>query len=159
MDGMKTKKSLWTGLAIAGAVTLVGCANATPSGPVSWDDELDFGVPAVVLETHARVPFYPACGNEVLTWDAVAYYPYNPTQLDDFPDPAGVVTDASALGTQVTPGWARMSAPLPAVPMPEPGDDTGTLVTYEGGHAYWQSDNGALDTWLTTTELEYNWVC
>ena len=52
-----------------------------------------------------------------------------------------------------------MSAPLPAIPMPEPGDDAGTMVIYEGGHAYWESENGALNTWLTTTELDYNWIC
>ena len=40
-----------------------------------------------------------------------------------------------------------------------PGDDTGTLTIYDDGTAYWVSDNGDLDTWLTTDEITYEWVC
>ena len=156
---MKTTRSLWAALVMTGAVALAGCANVPASGPVNWDDSLDFGVPGEVLETHADVQFYPACGTEVLNWDGTAYYPYNPSQLNDFPDPTDTVTRASALGTAVTARWVGTSALLPTVPMPGPGDDNGTLVVYQGGHAYWESDNGELHTWLTTTELEHAWVC
>lgn len=146
----------------AAALALASCASAGPSGPsvpIQWDSELDLGIPGEVLDTHHDVAFYPACGTEVLNWDGTAYYPYGPSQLDDFPDPTDVVSRASALSTVASANWARMSAPLPTVPMPEPGDDTGTLVIYEGEHAYWESDNGELHTWLTTTELEYSWIC
>lgn len=160
MGPMSTlKKTLTTAATAAIAVALASCAAAAQQGPVEWDTQLDLGVPGDVLETHPDVTFYPACGNETLTWDGTVYYPYNPSQLDDFPDPTDVVTRASALETPAAPRWARMSAQLPAVAPPQPGDDTGTLVVYEGGHAYWESDNGELDAWLTTTELEYMWVC
>lgn len=166
------KKSRAAATVLAVVLTLAGCAEVAPgepgpsdpgevapTSPVSWDDEFDFGVPGEVLETHADVRFYPACGNEVMDWDGVRYYQYRPSRIHDFPDHAGVVTGASAVENLPTLTWARMGSPLPAIPMPEPGDDTGTLVIYQGGHAYWESDNGALWAWMTTTKLEYNWVC
>lgn len=156
---ISVKTRLAAGLVVA-VVALVGCATtAAEPEPVQWDDRQDFGVPGDMVATHSDVPFYPACGNEVLTWDETAYYAYKPSQIDDFPDPADVVTRASALANSPLPTWARMSAPVPAVAPPGPGDDRGTLVIYEGGHAYWESDNGELSTWLTTTELEYMWIC
>ena len=75
---MKPKTSFIAGLAVAAVLALAGCAGAASSGPVNWDDDQDFGVPGEVLETHANVPFYPACGNEILTWEGTSYYPYRP---------------------------------------------------------------------------------
>lgn len=158
MGHTKVKTSL-VRLAAVTVLVLAGCTHTPASGPVDWDDELDFGVPGEVLETHANVPFYPACGNEVLSWEGANYFPYNPTRLDSFPDPTDQVSSASARESAGLPGWARMSAPMPAIVLPGPGDDTGTLVVYEGGHAYWQSANSELSAWLTTTEVEYLWVC
>lgn len=141
------------------AAVALGACSTTPSNHVDWDGTHDFGVPGAVLETHGDVPYYPACGNEVLTWEGEDYFPYNPADIDDFPDPTAMETRASALGATAPLAWVRMSVPLPSVVPPGPGDDVGTLVIYEGGHAFWESENGALSTWLTTAELQYNWVC
>lgn len=142
-------------LAAAAALWLGGCASGTgPSGPVDWDEELELGTPGEQVAVTHDVDFYPACGNETLTLDGTTWYPFTPANGEDFVAP-------SALGDLPTVGWSRASAvrALPGVVAPGPGDDTGTLVEYEGGFAHWTSDNGALETWLTTTQITYTWVC
>lgn len=37
-------------------------------------------------------------------------------------------------------------------------DDVGTLTVYEDGSAYWVSNSGDLDRWLTNHELAYRWA-
>jgi hypothetical protein len=63
----------------------------------------------------------------------------------------GVAADAATM--------AVAAGSVGRVVAPGPGDDVGTLVIYQNGLAYWVSDSGDLDTWLTDTELTYNWVC
>ena len=152
-------------LAATAALWLGGCAAGTArSGPVDWDEELDLGTPGEAVAVTEDVEFYPACGNETLTLDGTTWYPFTPANGEDFMVPSALASlrlgdDMFGDGAHV--GWARASAVrvLPAVVAPGPGDDTGTLVEYEGGFAHWTSDNGALETWLTTTEITYSWVC
>lgn len=158
----------WTAGAAVATLLLAGCATgAAPSGPIQWDDELDLGVPGDLVGTQSGVEFYPACGNEVLLFEDEAWYPYTPSNLEDFAGLAlalpstgrGLARASAAVLEVAVPETAVVSLAVPAVVAPEPGDDTGRLTRYEGGFAYWVSDNGSLSTWLTTTEIEYGWVC
>ena len=180
-------------VAIAATAVLLlatGCANdAESAGPF---DRQDFGTPGYVKAMTADVEFYPACGNEVLTFEGTTWYQYDPANIDEFPDPrrnieswisggfgdaeedAVIDTDADAAlgsapdvaaslpGVAVSGGGGgalAMSPGVPRVAAPELGDDIGVLVEYSGNIAYWESNSKKLATWLTTTEIEYNWVC
>ncbi|GIG53986.1 hypothetical protein Dac01nite_07380 [Demequina activiva] len=139
---------------------LGGCAaGSSPTEPVEWDQELDLGVPGETVAVTEDVEFYPACGNETLNHDGTTWYPFTPANGEDFTVPSARATDG--LGDLPTVGWSRASAvrALPAVVAPGPGDDTGTLVEFEGGFAHWVSDNGLLETWLTTTTISYSFLC
>ncbi|WP_062205472.1 hypothetical protein [Demequina salsinemoris] len=143
-------------VAVTGAA-LAGCAQTIDDPPptgdasdgISLDGRGDHGVPGDVLEADEDVSYYPACGNEVLRRDGVAWYPFTPTNLDAFPDDPLAVTASTESSAVV----------LPAVVAPGPGDDTGTLVIYVGELAYWESDSGDLATWLTMDEIQYAWEC
>lgn len=141
---------------VAAALVAAGCASGgAPSGPIDWDDELDLGVPGALIETVARVTYYPACGNEVLTYEGEDWYPFTPENIAAFPVAPRALASAPL-------GFARASAAVKAVPavaLPGPGEDEGTLTRYEGGFAHWTSSGAELETWLTTTVLEYRWVC
>ena len=149
--------------AALGLVMLGGCAapGSAPADPLDWDDELDLGAPGERIDEYAAVEYYPACGNEVLTWEGERYFPFTPAHGEDFPAahaamPASVV-ECGALG--FARASAMRAAPGRTVVAPGPGDDVGTLVVYDGGFAHWSADSGELATWLTTTELTYAWVC
>lgn len=154
---------------------MVGGCGGAPSSPVSYDQRLDLGVPGALQEVREDVGYYPACGNEVLEVGGETWFPFTPRNLDDFPDPGtdansagaladGVVTDRAgddrlpADGFTVTAAYEAFT-PVGAVAPPGPDQDRGTLLVYEGGLAYWVADSDDLDTWLTSTPLEYNWVC
>jgi hypothetical protein len=145
-------------LAIVAALTACSPQNE----PMYPGDSLLLGAPGAVIDTIEGVAYYPACSNELLEFDGVTYYPFSPANQDDFPyvgehlaptDEAQALADAGAGPRGMSRGM------LPAVVAPGPGDDTGTLTRFEGGFAYWISDNGLLSTWLTTQELTYSWVC
>ncbi|MDN4478738.1 hypothetical protein QQX10_11110 [Demequina sp. SYSU T00039] len=130
---------------------LTACASPETGGGVEYDETLDLGVPGDALQLETGVLYYPACGNEVLTWDGAPWYPYRPANVDELPaDPIGAFHAAA---------MAEPVAFVPAVVAPGPGDDRGTLVIFEGALAYWESDSGDLSTWLTRTELENWWAC
>lgn len=153
-----TRIHTWT-VAAATALMLAGCA---PSGPVDWDDELDLGVPGTVIDTVEDVEFYPACGNEVLTLEGETWYPFTPANPGDFPSTPAALASAPlgfARASAVIPMTALPTVALATVVAPGPGDATGTLTRFEGGFAWWEADSGDLETWLTTTEIEYQWVC
>ncbi len=143
------------------AALLAGCvAGNSPIGPVEWDDKLDLGVPGEVIGTEQNVRFYPACGNEVLNWEGSTWYQFTPANEDEFPVPAlAAAGPLFEVETVVLSTAGEPTSGLAAVAAPEPGDDVGTLVSYEGGFAFWVSANGRLSTWLTDDEIEYPWVC
>lgn len=142
--------------------TLLTACAPRPYGPES---SLDLGVPGDVVDAVPDVRFYPACGNEPVTVDGVTWYPFTPANLDEFPEVAALAmtSGGGGMGGGLGGGTMRaapLAAPaLPAVAAPGPGDDSGTLTVYEGGLAFWVSNSGSLETWLTTQELEYTWVC
>ncbi|WP_062210686.1 hypothetical protein [Demequina oxidasica] len=118
---------------------LTGCASGAASSP---------GEQQQVVE---GVEYYPACGNETLTFDGMTWYQFDPDNTENFPTPvAFAAADLPGLG---------MSRSTKAVVAPGPGDDTGTLVVYDGGYAYFRSDSGDFTTWLTTDKIDYNFVC
>ncbi|WP_084125281.1 hypothetical protein [Demequina sp. NBRC 110054] len=138
-------------VAFTGAV-LAGCARS-PDGGVEYGETLDLGVPGEVIETVPAVAGYPACGNEPIVYEGTTWYPFEPANLDEFPQIEAMVATGGGLGG----GTTRVA--LPAVVEPGVGDDVGTLTIYEGGLAFWISDSGGLETWLTDQELEYWWQC
>ncbi len=147
-------------LGIGGCATPGGSPDPLP-GP---DGRLDLGSPGAQIATYLGVRFYPACGNETLAYEGKVWFPFRPTNPEDFPQAVAGATDAAAAGRGLTgsgaasvPGTA--SASVGMVIAPGPGDDVGTLTVYDGGFAYWISDSGDLDTWLTDTKIEYLWVC
>ncbi|MGD8150598.1 hypothetical protein [Ornithinimicrobium sp. Y1694] len=159
----------------SGAPTSSGDAPHVTSGPVA------------VAEVHRGVPFYPACGNEVLQLDGQTWYQLLPEERDTFddsrygldspqshsPDPEfdaapirgmpSLAADLPAMPRLISagaPGFAPMSGmAFPAIPAPEPGDDVGTVTIFTDGMAHFVSDSGELERWLTTEEREYGWVC
>ena len=142
-------------MALAAVTTLAGCL-----GVRGWDGSngVDPGSnqPGEVVSVEEGVRYYPACGNETLTHGGTTWYPFRPTTPDAWVTPSAVAAPAQGgLGG----GLARVDLRVPLVAPPGPGDDTGTLTIYDNGIAYWTSDSGNLDTWLTTTRIEYTWVC
>jgi hypothetical protein len=131
--------------ATAGALGIALSLGACASGGQS-------GSPGERESVVTSVTFYPACGNETLTLDGVTWYSFEPDNPEDFQTPV-------ALGDPDSWAGMGMSRSMRAVAAPGPGDDTGTLVTYEGGYAYFVSDSGELSTWLTTDKIDYNFVC
>ena len=107
------------------------------------------------MGTYPGVAFYPACGNEILEYEGSTWYPLLPDDQKPAPTDLAQPT-AQALGAS---GGRGISTSVHFVVAPGPGDDTGTLTIFDDGTAYWVSDNGDLDTWLTTDEITYDWVC
>ncbi|SEJ61457.1 hypothetical protein SAMN05421637_2405 [Demequina mangrovi] len=122
-------------------------------GPTGFDDTIDLGIPGALIGTVGGVEGYPACHNESITYDGTTWYPFLPENLADFPEVVALASTGGGLG------GGTMRIVLPAVVAPGPGDDVGTLSVYEGGFAYWISDSGDLETWLTDRELSYPWIC
>jgi hypothetical protein len=127
-------------LTILAGAALAGCAEGAAETP---------GAQQSVIED---VAFYPACGNETLTLDGTTWYSLASDATEGFPVPL-------ALGSADTWPSKGTSRSMRAVVAPGPGDDTGTLVIYDGGYAYFRSDNGDLTRWLTTEKTEYAFVC
>lgn len=161
------RRMQWIAAVVAASVGFVvgvtACAqpgdrgvDEAPAGPVPWDTTLDLGAPGGHLATATAVSFYPACGNEVLQFDGRSWYPFAPANPSDFPADPLQADDADARAMDLA-GEPATNAGM--VIAPGPGDAVGTLVVFEGGFAYWQSDSGDLDTWLVTTEITYQWVC
>jgi len=127
-------------IALGLGVAMTGCASTTVEAP---------GAQQSVVKD---VEFYPACGNETLTLDGVTWYSFVPEDLEAFPTPL-------ALGNADSWPSIGTSRSMHKVVPPGPGDDTGSLVVYDGGYAYFRSDNGALTSWLTTEKIDYNFAC
>ncbi|TQM96818.1 hypothetical protein FB476_1710 [Ornithinimicrobium humiphilum] len=100
------------------------------------------------------MPFYPACGNEVLELDGTTWYQlYRDEQraLDAELD-GGTAGGANAL-------MVVTDVSAPRVVAPGPGDDVGDVTVFSDGFARFESDSGDLSTWLTTEVRTYNWEC
>lgn len=144
--------------AAAAAVMLAGCAAAGPDTHV-WESAYDYGKPGQVVLVQARVPYYPACKNEILNVGGRTWFPYTPSNADQLPvDPLAEAPTTAADSVAAGAHGAAVE-PVGAVVAPSPGDDVGTLVIYEGDLAYWESDSGKFHTWLTNHKIEYNWAC
>ena len=100
------------------------------------------------VSAEAGVAYYPACGNELLHHGGRTWYPIS---RHDWATPSAKALAAS--------GGRGISASVSAVAAPGPGDDEGTLYMYRDGRAYWVSDSGNIQTWLTLVPQVYNWVC
>jgi hypothetical protein len=144
-------------LVLAGALALAGCGASGADGHTQGAS-YDYGTPGAVLAIYAGVGYYPACGNETLDFDDRLWFPFVPSNAADLPpDPLSEMPGSAAVDTAAA--VAFVEGPVGAVVAPGPGDDLGTLVIYQNDLAYWESDSSALSTWLTTSEIEYNWVC
>lgn len=135
---------------------LVACA---PLGPTSASSEIKAGPTGDVVEVVENVGYYPACGNELIEVNGVAWFPFTPTDDSPLPDDPFAATLGGEAAADGGSGIGVMTAALSAVAPPGPGDDMGTLVIFENDLAYWGSDSGNLETWLTRNELTYNWAC
>ena len=103
-----------------------------------------------VVGVFEGVMFYPACGDEQLTFDGTTWYQ---VQESDYPDIYATAVTAEREQAPVgVNGFARVVAP-------GPGDDVGTLVVWADGVARFVSDSGNLTAWLVDDELTYNWTC
>ncbi len=152
--------------AVGVLVGISGCASPGGlPGPVPGPDErVDLGKPGAQIASYDDVRFYPACGNETLAHDGKVWFPFHAANPEYFPMVGVVADDATAAargysGGGAASGFGTVSASIGMVVAPGPGDDVGTLTVYEKDLAYWLSDSGDLDTWLTTTKLEYTWAC
>ncbi len=166
--GMKKFRVIAAAVAFAAGMLLGigGCAAPGGSpGPVPGPDgRIDVGSPGAQIATYDGVRFYPACGNETLAYEGKVWFPFRPANPEDSPMPGAATDDAAAAargftGTGAPSAPGTISASAGMVIAPGPGDDVGTLTVHEGGFAYWVSDSGDLDTWLTDTKIEYLWVC
>ena len=129
-------------------VLVVVVAVVALGGVALWANLNVAPTPSGYSSATENVQFYPACGNESLTAGRTTWYP---VERDDWPAPS-VQAAAASGGRGIAAGVHRVAAP-------GPGDDVGTLYVYPGGRAYWVSESGNLDTWLTVVPQTYNWVC
>lgn len=140
--------------ALVGAIALAGCLAVRGGGDPGPD------TPGTSSTMEVQVTYYPACGNETLEHNGVTWYPFVPDEDWEEPIFDGPLDDATAQASgALTIHGGRGMARVPLVAAPGPGDDIGTLIIYDNGVAYWRSDSGQLETWLTTTPIEYTWVC
>ena len=161
----------WGVVAVAAGL-LAACSSAP--APQYPGDSWNVGAPGEVTQVTEGVEYYPACSNETLEFGGKVYYPFTPSNAEDFPYEAGFIApdpDAEAtaqalgdlgLGGGFGGGLARAAGVGEIAPMmvaPGPGDDVGTLTEFDGGFAYWISESGYISTWLTTTPFTYSWVC
>ena len=142
-------RSGWV-IGIVAAVVVVGLA-------LAWSHFRVPSAPGSPTQTLVLAGYYPACGNETLVVDGTTWYPIKRSDwqepIFDAPTP-----DATA-GASGASGGRGIAASVPMVAAPGPGDDHGTLLVYDNGIAYWNSDSGNIHTWLTTAPQTYNWVC
>ena len=135
------KKLWWT------VVVLVAVVAGTV-GALWWANLNVAPQPSGYISMTEGVEYYPACGNEKLTFDGTTWYQI---YRDDWETPsaqAALASGGKGIGAAVT-----MVAPA------GPGDDVGTLYVYSGGRAFWRSDSGDLTAWLTVVPQKYGYVC
>lgn len=158
------RPSLPTAGLLALTFALTGCTSDGPAAPTTAGPT---GI--TVTTTHEDVTFYPACGNEELVLDGTTWYQFSSEEkasLDTSRYPghsAGSGHDPARPAASRVVGGGRLMPPagavLPAVAEPGPGDDVGTLTVYSDGIAWFVSDSGDLEAWLTTEVREHNFVC
>ncbi len=112
--------------------------------------------PVPITAVHEDVGFYPACGNETLTFDGVTWYQLN--SYDGYDEEYAAIYQAFA-DAEREPSPVVGPRGLARVVAPGPGDDIGTLVIWADGVARWISDSRDLDTWMVDDELTYGWEC
>lgn len=110
-----------------------------------------------IVAVHADVAFYPACGNETLTFEGVTWYQLK--QFDGYDDEYAEIYQTFAHADREASPVAGWRGFAPGVVAPGPGDDIGTLVIWADGVARWVSDSRDLDTWMVDDEITYNWDC
>ena len=143
---------------VAAAALLLASCSAQGPDRHTWNTSYDYGVPGRASASYASVAYYPACSNEILTFAGGVWFPFTPANAADFPsDPLSAAPSPSPAAGALDA--AAYAGPVGAVVTPGPGDDVGTLVIYDNDLAYWQSDSGDLDTWLTNHKVDYNWAC
>lgn len=106
--------------------------------------------PVPLVGVFEGVSFYPACGNETLTYDGVTWYQVH---RSEYPDEYASVFAVDREQPAAPQGFALR------VVAPGPGDDIGTLTVWSDGVAHFVSDSGDLEAWLIDDELSYGWVC
>ncbi|WNM24703.1 hypothetical protein [Demequina capsici] len=144
-----------SGAAIAATLcaALTGCSQVSQPvpGAVSYH-----GVPGAQTSHFRNVEYDLGCGDTTLIFNHVTWYPFSPSNPDELPaDPLEKYRPtASAVGSGTTqPGQLEGDTQTST----ETG--AGTLLIYDGGLAYWESDSGDQHTWLTTDEIDYGWEC
>ena len=110
--------------------------------------------PSAYLSSESGVAYYPACGSEPLDHEGLTWYPI---WRDAWEGPSAQ-TAPSAQSAPGSGGRGIATVAMVAAP-PGDGDDVGTLYVYPMGRAYWISESGDLDTWLTLVPRSYDWVC
>ena len=157
----------WMRTAVIVAVSLALAACSTLTETKYPGESRNLGVPGDVIAVTEGVEYYPACSNETLAFDGLVYYPFTPSNAEDFPYEAGffaptVDTDATvdALGGASIGGGfgGGLTRSAPFVVAPGPGDDVGTMIVYRDGIARFESQSGRV-LWLTDQERTYDWVC
>lgn len=109
-----------------------------------------------IVGVYEDVAFYPACGNETLTFDRQIWYQLN--HYDGSDDEYAAIYQAF-VDAEREPSPVVGPRGFVRVAPPGPGDDIGTLVIWADGVARWVSDSGGLDTWMVDDELTYDWEC
>ncbi len=133
-----------------------GSAASETAAPPETTTSPSTTTPVPIIAVHEGVAFYPACGNETLTFDGATWYQLN--HYDGYDEEYAAIYEAFAdAEREPSPiagrrGFARVMAP-------GPGDDIGTLVIWADGVARWVSDSGDLDVWMVDDEITYNWEC
>ena len=139
-----------------GEITVVDPVTTTPETTTPDTPETTVA-PVPIVAVHENVVFYPACGNETLTFEGTTWYQLN--HLDGYDDEYAEIYQAFADAERDPSPVVGRRGFAPAVVAPGPGDDVGTLVIWADGVARWVSESGDLDVWLVDDEITYNWVC
>jgi hypothetical protein len=114
--------------------------------------------PVALVAVYEDVAFYPACGNETLHHQGVAWYPIVQVGFQPMAPELQDLGDA-VLAVERERWTSRDPQGLARVGIPGPGDDVGTMAVWADGVGRWASDSGRLDVWMVDDKVEYSWVC
>lgn len=150
-------------LALLLAFLLTGCGTSAgePAGGETESPAPSADGPVEVSEVRHDLTYYDPCRNEVYPIDGVTYYPLYSEELgglDESRYPVPERPDTATSGGRGLWGAGAGMAVIPMVPMPQEGDDTGTMILYADGMARFESHTGIV-SWLSTESRDYGWVC
>jgi hypothetical protein len=139
------------------SIAFAGCGIDDEAPVANQSEATVTTTPVEIVGVYEAVEFYPACGNETLQHQGVAWYPLKPGGIEVLDaDIQPLLDEVLAVEREDSPVASVRGLRVVA---PGPGDAIGTLVVWADGVARWVSDSRDLDVWMIDDPIRYNWVC